>query len=230
MGPEKSLILIVDDVPGNLQVLGNMLRKKSYSVSAATNGGQALEMLEKIEPDLIMLDVMMPGMDGFEVCTLLKKADRTKDIPVIFLTARTQTEDLVKGFESGAVDYVTKPFNKAELLARVDTHVQLKKAQKEIIRLEQKNTAMAMAVTANHEINQPLTILQGNFEIYQTSIQNQTLTDKQKRSLDKMQTAVHRIEEILKKYMDAVSVEMETYVGRQKQIIFHPNDPDREEA
>ncbi|MCK5055478.1 MAG: response regulator [Candidatus Aminicenantes bacterium] len=126
---DKPLVLIVDDVPKNLQVLGNILRKKDYNIAAATSGKQALDMVEKVLPDLILLDIMMPDIDGFQVCEKLKGSKRSKDIPVIFLTAKTGTEDIVKGFEVGAVDYLTKPFNSAELLARAHTHIELKKAR-----------------------------------------------------------------------------------------------------
>ena len=135
---EKNLVLIVDDVPKNLQVLGNILRNRDYNISVATSGEQALNMMEKILPDLILLDVIMPGIDGFQVCEELKASEKTKDIPVIFLTAKTQTEDIVKGFELGAADYVTKPFIKEELLARVHTLLALKNAQKKIVELEQR--------------------------------------------------------------------------------------------
>ena len=114
---KKPIVFIVDDVPKNLQVLGNTLRNRDYNISVATSGEQALSMMDKILPDLILLDVVMPGIDGFQVCKKLKTSEKTKDIPIIFLTAKTQTEDIVKGFELGAVDYVTKPFNKEELLA-----------------------------------------------------------------------------------------------------------------
>lgn len=129
---DKALILIVDDVPRNLQVLGNILRGRDYNIAAAMHGRQALSLLENIQPDLILLDVMMPEMDGFETCKRLKASDKTKDIPVIFLTAMTETEDIVNGFECGAVDYVTKPFNATELLVRVETHIELKNARERL--------------------------------------------------------------------------------------------------
>lgn len=126
------IILIVDDVPKNLQVLGTILKKKNYKVSALNNGKQAIEMVNKINPDLILLDIMMPDMNGFEVCEILKNSDTTKDIPVIFLTAKSDDEDIVNGFELGAVDYVKKPFSSAELLARVKTHIQLKRMRESL--------------------------------------------------------------------------------------------------
>lgn len=138
----KPLILIVDDIPQNLQVLAGILRKKSYKIAIASDGEQALEMLNSVCPALILLDVMMPGIDGFEVCRRLKESDTHRDIPVIFLTARTNTDDIVKGFDLGAVDYITKPFNGIELLARVRTHLALKFAREE---LERKNRELLEA-------------------------------------------------------------------------------------
>jgi CheY-like chemotaxis protein len=121
-------ILIVDDLPRNLQVLALLLDKAGYRVSMAMDGAQALDMVRVEPPDLVLLDVMMPGMDGLEVCRRLKAHPATCELPVIFLTALAEPEDLEEGFRLGAVDYVTKPFRGGELLARVATHVNLKRA------------------------------------------------------------------------------------------------------
>ncbi|MEZ4527429.1 MAG: hybrid sensor histidine kinase/response regulator [Desulfobacterales bacterium] len=123
---KKPRILIVDDTQGNIQILGTILLKEGYQVNVARNGVQAMGLVEKIMPDLILLDIMMPEMDGFETCRQLKSSPQTKNIPVIFLTARADADDIVKGFETGAVDYITKPFNATELLVRVHTHLDLK--------------------------------------------------------------------------------------------------------
>ncbi len=128
---QKPFILIVDDVPKNLQVLGSILSSEGYHFTPATNGKQALKIIEKRHPDLILLDIMMPEMDGYEVCKILKSASRTKDIPIVFLTAKTETEDIVKGFDLGGVDYITKPFNSAELLTRIRTHLEILKVSNE---------------------------------------------------------------------------------------------------
>lgn len=125
-------ILIVDDISKNIQVLGNILRQDGYSLSFATNGKQALDMIFSDDYDLILLDVMMPEMDGFEVCRKIREHPGGETIPVIFLTAKTDGEDIVKGFHVGGTDYVTKPFNSEELLARVRAHLELKKARDEI--------------------------------------------------------------------------------------------------
>src|SRR5947209_823634 len=116
-------ILVVDDAKENIQALTTILRDKGYQALVATDGQKALDVLEKVRPDLILLDVMMPGMDGFETCTRIKASVKWREIPVIFLTGKTDTADIVRGFELGAVDYVGKPFNAHELLARVGTHL-----------------------------------------------------------------------------------------------------------
>ncbi|MCP4136968.1 MAG: diguanylate cyclase [bacterium] len=135
---KESLILIVDDVPKNLQVMGNILSKEGYQIAFATNGKEAIPMIEDIFPDLILLDIMMPEMNGFEVCTTIKGSSKTKSIPIIFLTAKTETDDIVKGFRFGAVDYITKPFNSSELLARVRTHLELKRSKDIILQISEE--------------------------------------------------------------------------------------------
>jgi two-component system sensor histidine kinase/response regulator len=125
----KKNIYVVDDIQENIQVIGNVLINNGLNISIARNGEQALKGIKRKLPDLVLLDVSMPGMDGFEVCKRLKDDDETAGIPIIFLTARTQTEDIVTGFKAGGVDYITKPFNTEELLSRVFTHLELKESR-----------------------------------------------------------------------------------------------------
>jgi adenylate cyclase len=120
-----SRILIVDDEPINIQMLTAVLGGKGYEIEVATSGEAALEALTRVPPNLILLDVMMPGIDGFETCQRIKATPALRDIPLIFLTGRRGSADIVRGFELGAVDYVAKPFNTHELLARVRTHLTL---------------------------------------------------------------------------------------------------------
>jgi len=145
MKKDKNLVLIVDDNPENLKVLGQIIRKKGHNLTFAQDGENALISVKAKRPDLVLLDIMMPGMDGYEVCQHLKENVETQEIPVIFLTAKTEQEDIIRGFELGAVDYVTKPFNTHELLMRVNTHLELKNARDTILHqktdLEKANTA-----------------------------------------------------------------------------------------
>jgi len=123
---KKPFVCVVDDNPQNLKVLGTLLKKNNYEPAVFLSGKEFLKFIETEPPDLILLDIMMPEMDGFEVCRKIKARPEAKGIPVIFITAKSASEDIVKAFELGAVDYVTKPFNHAELLARVKTHVEIK--------------------------------------------------------------------------------------------------------
>lgn len=128
----KPKIMIIDDIEDNIRVLGMLLQDNGYQIEAAINSKMALEQLKVIKPDLILLDVMMPEMDGYELCQVLKSDNRTFDIPIIFVTARNDEEALLRSFEAGGVDFISKPFNPKELLVRVKNHLDLK-ISKEII-------------------------------------------------------------------------------------------------
>ena len=131
-GQKKGDILAVDDKPENLKLLNGLLKERNYNVRPVPNGRLAITAAQAIPPDLILLDIMMPGMDGFEVLEELQKDTRTREIPVIFLTARNDMSSVVNALNSGAVDYITKPFQIPELLARVNTHIKLRKQQQEL--------------------------------------------------------------------------------------------------
>ncbi|MGD0581694.1 MAG: response regulator [Bacteroidales bacterium] len=145
-----SLILIVDDNPKNLQVLGNYLQLEGYLVEFALNGEAALDWTRRAEFDLILLDIMMPVMDGFEVCKAIKKETMNQKTPVIFLTAKIDTESIINAFDLGAVDYVIKPFNQKELIARVKTQIEIKRSRDEIAKnlkeIELKNKLITYSI------------------------------------------------------------------------------------
>jgi PleD family two-component response regulator len=130
--PYSHTILIVDDNVNNVQVLGTILIDAKYRVAVAHQGRLVFEMLPKVKPDLILLDIMMPEMDGFEVCQKIKAKPAYRDIPIIFLTVKNETEDIVKGFDMGGADFVSKPFRAKELLARIHTHVTLMALQRDL--------------------------------------------------------------------------------------------------
>lgn len=135
-------ILVVDDTPENLRVLVQLLQKQGHRVRPVPDGVHALATVLKQPPDLILLDIMMPVMDGFEVCRQLKADDRSRDIPIIFISALDETLDKIRAFSMGGVDYITKPFQAEEVLARVDTHLTLRRLRQE---LQQKNRALQAA-------------------------------------------------------------------------------------
>ncbi|MFY8160951.1 MAG: hybrid sensor histidine kinase/response regulator, partial [Candidatus Kapaibacteriota bacterium] len=138
---KNAKILIVDDLPENIKVLGSILKNEGFNVAVANDGNMAIKIATNIIPDLLLLDIMMPNMNGFELATLLSENEKTKNIPVIFITAKNETVDILEGFRLGAVDYITKPFNPAELIVRVYNHLELK-FSKDIISKQKEELAL----------------------------------------------------------------------------------------
>lgn len=220
-GSTGSYVLVVDDIPRNLQIVGTMLRNAGYAIMPATSGAKALEGVRVQLPDLILLDLMMPEMDGLEVCRRLKADPLTQAIPVIFLTASNEMEHLVQGFEVGAVDYVTKPFNPPELLARVRTHLELKHARDTIFRYgqelrrlnDEKNEFMGIAA---HDLRNPLGAIQGYSEMILEEIEPlqppapEAWTRATKETVDcarRIQDTSERMAEMVQNLLDSNRIE-----------------------
>ncbi len=275
---QPPLILLVDDIPENIQILHQILSTEHYSFAIASSGKETFAVLEKKLPDLILLDIMLDDMDGFEICRRLKEEPVTAEVPVIFLTARVRLEDKVRGFKLGAVDYITKPFEEAEVVARVRSHVYSKRAndtikmynrqledynrelagknkqifqqkqeleenvqkleesyqelhrsQQEVIELEKRNAIMAMAVTTNHELNQPLTVMQGYLELLRQSLPEESLSPQQIKYLERIQGGFGRMVAIMDKFRKSPSSHIEEYVKNKQMVIFDPEEPGQEE-
>lgn len=178
MTAQKDTLLIVDDIPANISVLFEFLNKENFKVLVAQDGKRAIEKAKYASPDLILMDVMMPGMNGFDACEALKNDEDTRDIPVIFMTALADTVDKVKGFSLGAADYITKPFQHEEVLARVRTHLQICRMQKEMANqaaeLQVKNQQLeAFARTVAHDLKSPLNIVIGYADLLAADCQEQ---------------------------------------------------------
>ncbi|NDJ59563.1 MAG: response regulator, partial [Chloroflexi bacterium] len=164
----KNVVLIVDDIPTNLDVLLEFLQETGFEVLVATDGEDAIQKASYAQPDIILLDVMMPGIDGFETCRRLKATDATKDIPVVFMTALSDTVDKVKGFSIGAVDYITKPLQWEEVLARINTHLTIHRQRVEIERLREQDRRYYETLSqmkddfvnaTTHDLKNPLTVI-----------------------------------------------------------------------
>ncbi|MFH1251082.1 MAG: hybrid sensor histidine kinase/response regulator [bacterium] len=169
METKEHTILIVDDVTTNLDLLKGLLFEQ-YNVKVANNGPLAIKIAQMgTGPDLILLDIMMPGMNGFQVCEQLKSDPKTQDIPIIFLTAKTEIEDIVMGFEAGGVDYLTKPFNPHELLARVNTQILIKKQRDLIIKQNREQKELLHILC--HDLANHFGIIVLALELFKTNAQ-----------------------------------------------------------
>jgi len=163
-------IMVVDDTPANLQLLHQMLRENAYRVLAFTDGRMALTAAAKSPPDLILLDIKMPGMDGFEVCERLKADEVLKEIPVIFISALSETIDKVKAFAVGGVDYITKPFQFEEVNARIETHLEIRRQKRELQQTYDKLSELetlrdSLVHMIVHDLRSPLTVVTGYLQL-----------------------------------------------------------------
>lgn len=195
------LILAVDDNAPNLDLLCRRLQREGHQVLSAASGREALETLARVRPDLILLDVMMPEMDGLETCARIKKREEWRDIPVIFLTAKSETADLVRGFELGAVDYVAKPFHAHELLARVHTHLamaRLRRENEQLIRSESEHarhrSVAQMVAGVAHELNTPLGIIHTAADLITAQLSSPEMAALDQALLDDLRDAGRLIE------------------------------------
>ncbi|MFO7810286.1 MAG: response regulator [Candidatus Delongbacteria bacterium] len=161
MKDKKKSILVVDDSVINIQVIANFLQAEGYDLKFATDDKEAMQILKNHDPDLILLDIVMPGIDGFEICKKLSSDPAYRDIPILFLTVKTDPESIVKGFESGAVDYITKPFQPYELLARIRTHLRLRSVQ---FQLKENNIRLMEEISFREKIQRQLKNLNAELE------------------------------------------------------------------
>ncbi|MEM8506146.1 MAG: response regulator [Cyanobacteria bacterium P01_D01_bin.1] len=191
----QAKLLVIDDTPTNLEVLTETLSAKGFDVTVAISGERALKRLESYRPDLILLDIQMPGIDGFETCQRIKAHPELATIPVIFITALSDADNIVKGFSLGAVDYISKPFKEAELFARIETHLrlqqlthclsqqvtkktqslqqalhQLESSQLQLVQQEKMSALGELVAGVAHEINNPIGFVQGNVKELQRNL------------------------------------------------------------
>lgn len=187
--PNIPTVLVVDDNPKNVQIIALILSGLKYKIIIATSGQSAIDLVERVHPDLILLDVMMPGMDGFETCKIIKSKPENGNIPVIFLTALSEKVNIVKGFETGGVDYITKPFNKEELTSRIKTHLELKFTRDEL----QKTTNHLMEVNSikdkmfsviGHDLRSPIGSIKMTLDFMKGDLGNQYRIEDFRETVD----------------------------------------------
>ncbi|NNG26627.1 MAG: response regulator [Ignavibacteriaceae bacterium] len=212
-------ILVIDDLPENVFMLQDRLEHEGYEVITAYNGKSGIEIARRERPDLILLDVMMPDLTGIEVCKILVADNETSGIPIILVTAKSGAKDTKEGLEAGAFDYIKKPINRIELIARVKSALKLSEANKLILEAEKKNTFVATVVTANHKIKQPLTLLSLSSaaikrELGKDDISREALLGK----LNYIETAIKEISDVLDKLNSIKVPEISDYTNSVKMI------------
>jgi signal transduction histidine kinase len=201
---KRQTVMIVDDTPTNIELLSESLGD-DYELIFATSGGDALELIQADKPDLLLLDVMMPGMDGYQLCTLLKGDPATRDIPVIFVTAMCQEEDEIKGLEMGAIDYVTKPISPHIVRARVKNHLELKRYRDllETLSMAADRAKKEFLRSISHELRTPLTPILGMTDLVLTSEED----DDKRKYLSLVQKAAMKLLGIIEDLIETSRLE-----------------------
>lgn len=215
------VILAVDDNPRNLQLITSLLSQKGYKVVVANSGENALKYLMLKKPDLILLDIMMPGMSGYEVCEEISKNPDLVGVPVIFLTAKSELNDVVTGFRLGAVDYITKPFRGEEVIARIETHLELRRVRTE---LELKNDLIAQETNKlrtaiaekdrffsilSHDLRAPLAGFQAATELLENNIQNLS-TEEAAMFISSMADSARQLNKLLENLLSWAQLQLGT--------------------
>ena len=208
-------ILIVDDSPVNIRILESILEKSGYDTIIAMDGPECLEKSKKSCPDLVLLDIKMPGMSGIDVCKILSQDKETKDIPIIFITASMDDGLLLDAFESGGIDYVRKPINRVELLARIKSVLTQKRLAERLFKEEKLRGVLEIAGAVCHELNQPLQVISGISELL---LMENFEDNRQHSDIRKIRDQVFRMAEITKKLMGITRYSAKDYVG--KTMIF----------
>jgi len=212
-------ILVIDDIPENVFLLQDRLESEGYEVLTAYEGKSGLNKAIAEQPDLILLDIMMPDVTGLDVCKKLVINEETSHIPIILVTAKIEAEDIKEGLEAGAFDYIKKPFNKVELLARVKSALKLSDAKKQLIEAEKSKLFAATVVTANHKIKQPLTLMSLSTAAIKRELSKEAIsTEAINKRLDYITTAIKEINDILNQLHTIKKPVLSDYVKNIKMI------------
>ncbi|MEJ2617132.1 MAG: response regulator, partial [Ignavibacteriaceae bacterium] len=212
-------ILVIDDLPENVFMLQDRLENEGYEVITAYEGKSGINKAINEHPDLILLDIMMPEVTGIEVCKTLVANNATADIPIILVTAKSDAEDTREGLEAGAFDYIKKPFNQIELLARINSALKLAEAHKLVLEVEKKNTFTATVVTTNHKIKQPLTLITLTAAAVKRELNKESISKEAiLKKLEYIEIAVNEINDVLNKMHAIKQPVFSEYVKNIKMI------------
>ena len=218
-------ILVVDDQPDNVFILQDRLKRAGFEVIAAYEGATGIQKTIDEKPDLILLDIMMPDISGFDVCRRLVANEETKNIPIILVTALTDAEDIKEGFDAGAFDYIKKPFNRDEMLARINSALRFNETNNLLLELEKVKTFNATVITANHEIKQPLTLINLSTAAIRRELnKNEQATDFLLKRVEFIEKATHDIIDILEKLSSIKKPIFIDYLNNLKMINLQPED------
>ena len=223
-------ILVVDDLPENVFMLQDRLENEGYEVVTAYDGKTGIAKATSDMPDLILLDVMMPGMTGIEVCKALKQDPSTADIPIIIVTAKSGADDTKEGLEAGAFDYIKKPFEKVEMLARINSALKLSEAHKLVVEAEKRSMYAATVVTTNHKIKQPLTLISLSSAAIKRELNKEQISrDAILNRLNYIETAVNEITNILNQ-LNAIKKPLTSDYAKNVKMIEVEKETETEEG
>lgn len=219
MVKEAYKILVVDDRPDNVYYLQSRLQHENFQVITAFSGKEGIEKAKTAKPDLILLDIMMPEINGYEVCKILTNDDSTKDIPIILVTAKVDSKDVEEGLRVGAFDYIKKPFDKIELVARINSALRYYEMKKKTIQQEKYQIFEATVITANHEIKQPLTIMSLALNAVKRELQKEE-PDKKilSEKINYLEDGIKKITTILNKLNAIKHPEAKEFYDKEKDV------------
>ena len=224
-------ILVVDDLQENVFMLKDRLEKEGHEVISAYDGKTAIDKALNELPDLILLDVMMPEISGIDVCQTLSVNPISSNIPIILVTAKSSAEDTKAGLEAGAFDYIKKPFNRVELIARVNSALKLSEAHKLLLESEQKNTFAATVVTTNHKIKQPLTLISLSTAAIKRELKKEDVSREAiLKRLAYIETAIKEITDVLNHLNSIKKPIFADYIKNIKMVEFNEEKKEDEES
>jgi signal transduction histidine kinase len=222
---QKGTAFIIDDRLENIEMLSRMLVMHGYDCVSCMDGKDVWQRLQEVNPMVILTDLLMPTLDGFELCKMIKSDSKLYDVPIIFLSARNESKAIVKAFEMGAVDYIPRPFNLVEVLARVNTHVKVYQQKQQIALLHQAEAHQLRGMNqlkddvlriASHDLKNPLSVIIGNALILQDSLSKRgVLFEDEKQQFDQIRRSSENMMELIRDLLDVVRVEGQVHIERE---------------